>query len=115
MKTIIVTFEVSVERNANDMTEEELKKDVKRMLHVYGRSNGLCVENVKFDMEFKGLENVSMICRGIGCALKSGCLRNQKWLVRGGGTNFFYRDDNTIDHCDAETRDCYFELKSDEP
>lgn len=49
MKTIKVTFEVGVERSASDMTEEGFKKDMSRMLHVYGRSNGLCVENVVFE------------------------------------------------------------------
>ena len=106
MKTITVTFEVSVERNANDMTEEELKKDVKRMLHVYGRSNGLCVENVSYETKSDELAHVGVPCRSFGCALRD-CLRLRKW-VKFGGYNF-------IDHCDIDTRNGYLKPQSDEP
>lgn len=49
MNTIKISFEVGIERSGSDMTEEKLKGSVTNMLHVYGRSNGLCIENVKLE------------------------------------------------------------------
>lgn len=49
MKVIKVSFEVGVERSANDMTEDRLKADMERMLQIYGRSNALCIDNIKLE------------------------------------------------------------------
>lgn len=45
MERIRVSFDIEV-KGVSEMTEESLAKDVKRMLDVYARSHGLCIDNV---------------------------------------------------------------------
>lgn len=63
MKVIMISFEVGVERSANDITAEKLKKDITRMLQIYGRSNAVCVDNIAFSPAFRrGFSGTA--CRG---------------------------------------------------
>lgn len=98
MKVIKVSFEVGVERSANDITEEKLRKDITRMLQIYGRSNSVCVDNVAFSPVFRrGFSGTA--CRGVGCGLSDTCLRYKKWHESGAISY--------IDFCDPETREMY--------
>lgn len=105
MKKILVSFEIDVECSANNKTEDELKRDVEQMLHVYSRSNAICIENVVFSQKFKrGF--VGCVCRGFGCVLSSRCRRFLSWNTNGGF--------NYIDYCDPETRELYIPDKSED-
>ena len=74
MKVIKISFEVGVERSANDITAEKLKNDITRMLQIYGRSNAVCVDKIAFSPTFRrGFSGTA--CRGFGCKLSETCLR----------------------------------------
>jgi len=103
MKRFTISFDVEVERDERDMTESKLKEDVKRTLFVYGRSNGLCVENVTFVEKEIPFGDVSFSCRGFDCALRNNCRRHLKWCKVG--------DYSFVDYCDPDTRPSYLPLK----
>lgn len=98
MKKIKVSFDVNVTGN-HSMTDDDLKKDVSRMLNVYARSNGLCVDNITLEAVTEE-PRVDHYCRGFGCALSRSCLRHLEWLNPKGWRPYF-------DHCDEEKRDGY--------
>lgn len=98
MKVVKISFEVGVERNANDITAEKLKNDITRMLQIYGRSNAVCVDNIAFSPTFRrGFSGTA--CRGFGCKLSETCLRYRKWH-EDGAISF-------VDFCNPETREMY--------
>jgi hypothetical protein len=98
MKKLGIYFEVGIERNADDTTEEKLKKDIVRMLQVYARSNTLQIDNVTCSPVFRrGFIGVS--CRGFGCRLSGSCQRHEAWSANDGSS--------FIDFCDPETREMY--------
>lgn len=43
MKVIKVSFDVTIERSENDITETKLRKDMERNALIYSRNNALCV------------------------------------------------------------------------
>lgn len=103
MKKLGIYFEVGIERNADDTSEEKLKKDIVRMLQVYARSNTLQIDNVTcspiFRKEFTGVS-----CRGFGCRLCGSCKRHEAWVSNDGSSS--------IDFCDTETREMYIPIES---
>ena len=103
MKKLEIYFEVGVEHNTGDMTEDKLKKDIVRMLQVYARSNALQIDNVTcmpiFRKDFTGAS-----CRGFGCRLSRNCKRHEAWVSNDGSSS--------IDFCDTETREMYIPVES---
>ena len=49
MKVIKVSFDVTIERSENDITETKLRKDMERNVLIYSRNNALCVDNLKLE------------------------------------------------------------------
>ena len=49
MKVIKVSFDVTIERSENDITETKLRKDMERNALIYSRNNALCVDNLKLE------------------------------------------------------------------
>ena len=97
MKAIRISFEVSF-RAENDITEEKIKKEIARMLQIYGRSNRVCVDSIVFSPVFRrGFSGTA--CRGFGCKLSETCLRYKKWHEEGAAS--------FVDYCNPETREMY--------
>ena len=97
MKKIIVSFEVNGQI-ANDKDVNDVVKSIRSMLQIFGRNNGLCIDNVCFATKQVPTFH-EVVCKGERCVLKDQCM-----MYKG---NWHCADKTVINYCDPETRELY--------